>query len=74
MSMEHGRPTGDDDRLGNDLLKGGPAIAAFGGWSLREVYHLIERGLLPVTRAGRRIYARKSELRARFSSSGGSHK
>ena len=68
MSIEHARPTGSEDRLADDLLKGGAQIAAFGGWTLRETYHLIERGLIPVTRAGRTIYARRSEIRRRFSS------
>jgi len=54
--------------LANDLLKGAKAVAdETGGMiSQRQVYHLVERGMLPVIRKGRTMYFRRSELEAAF--------
>ena len=58
--------------LAQDLLKGAKAVAdETGGMiSQRQVYHLVERGLLPVIRKGRTMYFRRSELEAAFRSNG----
>jgi len=54
--------------LSDDLLVGAQAIADHLGWSVRRVYHLADKGALPVNRlkaASDRwglITARKSEL------------
>jgi hypothetical protein len=57
--------------LAADLLSGAEAIAAFLGPSFteRKVYHLAEKGSLPVFRlpGARTLYGRKSELRQTFS-------
>jgi DNA-binding transcriptional MerR regulator len=52
--------------LRDDLLSGASAAAAFVGVSARMIYHLTELGELPVTRKGRRLYYRKSELEDAF--------
>jgi hypothetical protein len=50
--------------LADDLLDGVPAIAAFTGWSQRQIYHLAEKGKLPLFKIGdRKWQARKSTLR-----------
>ncbi len=54
--------------LSNDLLAGANAAAAFVGVSPRAIYHMTERGHLPVIRKGKRLYFRKSELEAAFRS------
>lgn len=54
--------------LREDLLAGADAAAAYIGVSRRAVYHLVEGGRLPVTRKGRKLYFRKSELERAFSS------
>lgn len=53
--------------LANDLLDGASEIAIYLGRPRRTVYWMIASGFLPVTRAGRRIYARKSEIDRAFS-------
>lgn len=54
--------------LNNDLLSGAKAAAAYIGETPRAVYHMAERGHLPVIRKGRKLYFRKSELERAFSS------
>ncbi len=54
--------------LANDLLKGAKEAADFIGRSPREVYHLAERGHLPVHKKGGTLYFRKSELERAFRS------
>ncbi|MBB3475598.1 helix-turn-helix domain-containing protein [Sphingomonas sp. BK345] len=54
--------------LSEDLLDGANAAAAFIGVKPRVIYHLAEGGHLPVIRKGRRLYFRKTELEAAFSS------
>lgn len=54
--------------LNADLLSGAKAAAAYIGETPRAVYHMAERGLLPVIRKGRKLYFRKSELEAAFRS------
>ena len=49
-------------QLGDDLLSGASAIAAFLGMTPRTVYDLAEKGRIPTFKLGNRIYARKSEL------------
>ena len=51
----------------SDLLAGASAAAKHTGLSERAIYHLVYGGELPVTRKGRRLYFRKSELEAAFS-------
>lgn len=54
--------------LGDDLLAGGNAAAAFMGVTPRAIYHMTAAGQLPVIRKGKRLYYRKSELEAAFRS------
>ena len=54
--------------LSNDLLSGASAAAAYLGESDRAVYHMVDKGLLPCIRKGRKLYFRKSELEAAFRS------
>ena len=54
--------------LSDDLLAGARAAAEFSGISQRAIYHLVEAGLLPVIRKGKRLYFRRSELERAFSS------
>ena len=49
-------------RIGDDLIAGGPAIAAELGESTRRAYYLLEAGLLPGFRIGRRWYVRRTSL------------
>lgn len=53
--------------LSDDLLKGAEAIAAHLKCQRWEVYYRASKGEIPVTRKGRTIYARKSELDRAFS-------
>jgi hypothetical protein len=51
--------------LGDDLLSGIDAIAAFLGADERATYHLVKSGLLPgVFKIGRKWCALRSQLRA----------
>lgn len=54
--------------LGNDLIKGAKGVEADtnGIITARQVYHLVERGLIPVIRKGRTMYFRRSELEEAF--------
>lgn len=53
--------------LADDLLEGADAIAAFLGWKPRRVYHVAEKGCLPIHKVvGLGLVARKSTLRAAF--------
>lgn len=54
--------------LGSDLIKGAKGVEADtnGIITARQVYHLVERGLIPVIRKGRSMYFRRSELEAAF--------
>ena len=55
------------DKISDDLLDGADAIADFlfgDKKKRRRVYHLIDRGELPVFRLGGGIHARKSVLLA----------
>ena len=53
--------------LSDDLIKGARAAAAYTGLTERSIYHMTERGLLPVIRKGRTLFYRKSDLDAAFS-------
>jgi excisionase family DNA binding protein len=54
-----------NDALADDLLDGVTAIAAFTGFTERKIYHLAEKGQLPLFKLGERKWcARKSTLRA----------
>lgn len=48
--------------LSDDLLAGAGAAAAYTGLSRRVIYHLVDSGVIPVRRIGRRLYFRRSEL------------
>lgn len=54
--------------LGDDLIKGAKGVEADtnGVITQRQVYHLVERGMLPVIRKGRTMFFRRSELEAAF--------
>lgn len=56
--------------LETDLIKGAKGVEAGTGGVItaRQVYHLVEKGLLPVIRKGRNMYFRRSELEAAFRS------
>lgn len=54
--------------LSNDILIGAKAAAGFSGLSRSSIYYLCEKQEIPFSRAGRRLYFRKSELKKRFSS------
>ncbi|MES2493572.1 MAG: helix-turn-helix domain-containing protein [Pseudomonadota bacterium] len=56
--------------LGNDLIKGAKGVEADtnGLISARQVYHMVEKGRLPVIRKGRAMYFRRSELEEAFRS------
>lgn len=56
--------------LGTDLIKGAKGVEADtnGVITARQVYHMVEQGLLPVIRKGRSMYFRRSELEAAFRS------
>jgi excisionase family DNA binding protein len=52
--------------LSEDLIKGAAGAAAYLGLSARSVYHMTEKGQLPVIRKGRTLFYRKSDLDAAF--------
>jgi hypothetical protein len=57
--------------LADDLLEGASAIAEFyfgDPRKRRKVYHLVEKGALPVFHLGEKICARKSSLMSRIES------
>ena len=54
--------------LSQDLVAGAIGAANYTGLSARTIYHLVYKNALPVVRVGRRMYFRKSELDAVFSS------
>lgn len=54
--------------LNGDLINGASEAAKFIGITPRTVYHMVDRGELPVIRKGKRLYFRKSELEAAFRS------
>ncbi|QZP08187.1 helix-turn-helix domain-containing protein [Caenibius sp. WL] len=56
--------------LGNDLIRGAKAAAAYCGLTPRLIYHLVERGELPAIRKSGTLFFRKSELERAFSSEG----
>ena len=52
-----------DESLSEDLLDGAERIGAYGGWSPRRTFYLLEKGLIPAFKIGNRWTARKSRLR-----------
>ncbi|VWX52976.1 helix-turn-helix domain-containing protein [Novosphingobium sp. 9U] len=54
--------------LNADLIHGAAAAAAYCGLTRRTIYHMVDRGELPVIRKGRIMFFRKSELDRAFSS------
>lgn len=54
--------------LRDDLLIGAKAAAEYIGASPRMIYHMTERGTLPCSKRGKRLFFRKSELEATFRS------
>lgn len=57
----------------DDLIKGAKGVEAetAGRIKARQIYHMVENGLLPVIRKGRSMYFRRSELEAAFRSEAG---
>lgn len=49
-----------------DLIPGAQGAAEYLGISRNAVYHLVNKGHLPVIRKGRSLYFRKSALEAAF--------
>ena len=56
--------------LNADLLNGARAAAEYTGLPVRTIFHLVEKGNLPVIRRGKKLFFRKSELERAFSSEG----
>lgn len=56
-----------------DLIKGAKAVETETGGVItaRQVYHMVDNGLLPVIRKGRAMYFRRSEIEDAFRSSNG---
>jgi hypothetical protein len=59
--MENPQPP--QDRVGDDLLFGAPAIAAEMKMKEHEVYYARRKGLLPIGKFGKLLIASKSKLR-----------
>lgn len=57
--------------LNNDLVRGAAEAARYIGLTQRQVYHMAEKGHLPVIRKGKTLFFRKSELDTAFSSNEG---
>jgi excisionase family DNA binding protein len=49
-----------------DLIPGAQGAAEYLGISRNQVYHLVNKGHLPVIKKGRSLYFRKSALEAAF--------
>jgi hypothetical protein len=64
--MGNDKENGGD--LGNDLLWGAPAIAAFLSITPRRVYDWHEGKKAPIGKLGKLLFARKSTLREHFES------
>lgn len=54
--------------LNADLIEGAASAAKYCGVSRRTIYNLVENGSLPAIRKGRKLFFRKSEIEAAFSS------
>lgn len=54
--------------LSDDIITSVKDASAFIRCTPRKVYHMVEKGYLPVIRKGRKLYFRKSELEAAFRS------
>lgn len=52
--------------MNSDLLPGAARAAAYTGLPRRVIYRMTEQGHLPVTRKGRRLFYRKTELDEAF--------
>jgi excisionase family DNA binding protein len=59
---------GGKEVLNADLIHGAPAAAQYTGLPVRTIYHLVEKGNIPVIRKGKKLFFRKSELERAFSS------
>ena len=55
-------PSNDNDNQAGDLLIGAKAIGEALGITRRQVFHLIEKSLLPTFRLGASVAARRSTL------------
>ena len=53
--------------IADDLLNGADAASRYTGLPRRQIYHLVEKGYLRPVRMGRRMFFRKSDLEAAFS-------
>lgn len=54
--------------LADDLVAGAKGAARYTGLTERVIYGLVETGRLPTIRMGKRLYFKRSELDAAFSS------
>ena len=54
--------------LSENLVAGAKGAAEYTGLPVRTIYHLSERGLLPVIRKGKSMFFLKSDLDAAFRS------
>ena len=63
----------EGNELGNDLLVGAPAIAAYLNVNERRVYHWATRSYIPTFKIGPLIAARRSELDQALSNKGAHH-
>lgn len=53
--------------LSEDLIQGAREAAKFTGLTERTIYHLTEKGEIPVIRKGRILFYRKTDLEKSFS-------
>ena len=63
MSLEHAPK---NENLVDDLLDGVAAFAAFTGFTRRRIYYLLERGMLPGSKLGRKWIGTKTAVRQRL--------
>jgi hypothetical protein len=54
------------ETLGDDVLRGAAAIAAFIGEPERRTRHLLDRGLVPAGQIGRIWHGSKRKIRAHY--------
>lgn len=55
------------DRLADDICDGAEEFAAWSGFKLRAVYHMVRNNQIPYTKVGNKLIFRKSECARRLS-------
>lgn len=51
-----------NNNFASDLLTGADQIAAFMGWSRRQIYHAVAKKSIPSFKVGDMVCARKSKI------------